>query len=216
MNQKLNNYVNGLFADIPKSKKAKELKEEMLANLNDRYEDYIARGQSPNQAYQAVVSSMGDVDELLAEVMPTEDYSAEKQRYRQRNAKNTAIAVMLYILGSIALIGLSVYGESIGAEEFGGTMGLLILLALTAIATGLLIYTFMSTPLEFKAKDEDEVFVAQLPKHQQKVMRAALSAFWMLVTVIYLVYSFATNDWHISWIIFPIAAALEGIIKTIF
>ena len=34
MNKKLTNYVNGLFSDYPNSKKARELKEEILSKIN--------------------------------------------------------------------------------------------------------------------------------------------------------------------------------------
>ena len=41
--------------------------------------------------------------------------------------------------------------------------------------------------------------------------------YWCIVTVIYLWFSFTTNDWHKTWIIWPVAevlfAALNGIMK---
>ena len=50
MNQKIKNYVDVLFDDIPNSRKAIELKEEILSNLNEHFEAHIAEGKSKNQA----------------------------------------------------------------------------------------------------------------------------------------------------------------------
>ena len=35
MNSKIKNYADGLFSDIPRSKKANELKEEILSNMSE-------------------------------------------------------------------------------------------------------------------------------------------------------------------------------------
>ena len=44
MNKKLTNYVNGLFSDYPNTKKVQELKEEILSNLNEHFEDAVKNG----------------------------------------------------------------------------------------------------------------------------------------------------------------------------
>lgn len=41
------------------------------------------------------------------------------------------------------------------------------------------------------------------------------SAFWPLIVAIYLAYSFFTDDWERSWIIWPIAAVLFTLINVI-
>lgn len=49
-----------------------------------------------------------------------------------------------------------------------------------------------------------------------KVLDSIMSVFWPTVTCIYLIYSFLTFDWYISWIIWPIAAVVRGLIVGIF
>lgn len=49
-----------------------------------------------------------------------------------------------------------------------------------------------------------------------KVLDAIMSVYWPTVTCIYLIYSFLTFDWYISWIIWPIAAVVRGLITGIF
>lgn len=48
MNEKIYNYVNVLFTDIPRSKKTEDLKEEILSNMSERFEDYIQKGKTEN------------------------------------------------------------------------------------------------------------------------------------------------------------------------
>ena len=45
MNRKIKNYVDVLFNDVPKTIKAAELKEEILADLNEHFEAHISEGK---------------------------------------------------------------------------------------------------------------------------------------------------------------------------
>ena len=45
--------------------------------------------------------------------------------------------------------------------------------------------------------------------------KAVMDVYWSTVTSIYLIYSFLTFKWYISWIIWPIAGVLSGIVKLI-
>ena len=49
-----------------------------------------------------------------------------------------------------------------------------------------------------------------------KVLDSIMSVYWPTVTCLYLIYSFITFDWYISWIIWPIAAVVRGLILGIF
>lgn len=42
------------------------------------------------------------------------------------------------------------------------------------------------------------------------------SVYWPTVTCIYLAWSFLTFDWHITWIIWPVAAILSSLLNTLF
>ena len=63
--------------------------------MTERFDDYISQGKSENQAYSLVISNLGDVDEMLAEVMPDADFVSQARSYRRRNARNTAISVAI-------------------------------------------------------------------------------------------------------------------------
>lgn len=212
MNYKIESYIGALFADVPRTQKAQELKEELLGNMNERYEDYLRSGKSEAEAYSMTVANMGDVDAMLAAVMPDEEFRREAQRYRTRNARNTAIAVGMYILGA-ALVVLSSMFET----DNIAILSVVGLLVIAAVATGLIIYTNMSTPQQYKNVDADERREQELLRTSAgRKFKAAMSLYWLVITVVYFAASFWSNAWHMTWLIWPLAAILSGILYTIF
>ena len=154
---------------------------------------------------------MGDVDAMIAEVMPDEEFRREAQHYCRRNARNTAIGVALYILGSALVVASALVDQE--QIQILSVVGLLIL---AAAATALIVYSHMSTPREFKEVDEDEAWARELQKTPEgRKVKAILSIYWPVVTVIYLAVSFLTFAWHITWVIWPLAAILSGIFRVI-
>ncbi len=217
MNNKIKNYVEVLFSDIPRSKKANELKEEMLSNMSERFEDYMQKGETENQAYSKVISSLGDIDEMLADVMPTDEFVKEANFYRSRNAKNTAIGVSMYIIGAAFLIGLAALGDYFGKGDIFPIVGLLILLVISSVATGIIVFSNMSTPLEYKDYNvETKKEFENLDSKHGKLLKNILSIYWTVVLVIYLGVSFITYRWDITWIIWVIASIFQSILKTVF
>ncbi len=223
MNTKIKNYVDVLFSDIPRTKKAIELKEEILSNLSERFDDYLAQGKTEAQAYSLAVSNMGDIDEMLESVKPGVDFVAGANKYRRRNARNTAIAVVLYILGLISLITLGAIGEiteniiGFGMGDFMSVIGFISMLVFAAIATAILIYSYMSVPVEYKDYNSTEMAEKHIYKNkEQKMFENIMGIYWSIITIIYLVVSFATSSWGITWLIWPIAGIVSSIIKTIY
>ena len=57
MKEKLIQYVDLLFAGATGSE---EIKQEILQNTLDRYDDLIAEGRSPESAYRIAISGIGE------------------------------------------------------------------------------------------------------------------------------------------------------------
>lgn len=68
MKEKIVQYFNQLFEKAPDTVKALELKKEMTQNALDKFEDLLQDGYPEEEAYQNVVSSIGDVTELFGEL----------------------------------------------------------------------------------------------------------------------------------------------------
>ena len=67
MNEKLNQYLNGVFAPYDGVKSVAELKADLLADLQERFRDLIAEGQDDETAFQMTIDSIGDIEETVRE-----------------------------------------------------------------------------------------------------------------------------------------------------
>ncbi len=83
MNDKILIYVKSLFKDAPRTQRISEIEEELLSNLNDKYNDLVASGKSEADAYETVVASVGNIDSLIAE----EDNFVEDYKKKQKEKK---------------------------------------------------------------------------------------------------------------------------------
>ena len=62
MREQLKQYVELLFAG---AKDCEDIKQEILQNTLDRYDDLIAEGKVPEAAYRLAITGIGDVNEIL-------------------------------------------------------------------------------------------------------------------------------------------------------
>lgn len=217
MEEKLRAYMDSVFRDVSPSRQSIELKEEILQNLVDKYHDMIGEGKTPEAAYNIAVASVGDIDELLAGMQKRETAESpisreELEQQRRKSGLLVAIAVVMYICSILPPILLS-------QTAVGNTLGPAMMFILIAAATGILIYNYMTRPQYSYQEDSIVGDFREWQKQTEANRRAfkALSgALWSLTVVIYMLVSFATMSWHITWVIFLIAAALEGILKAVF
>ena len=213
--KQLQRYLTMIFANVPKSRKATELKQELFANLLERYENYVQDGKSSEEAYKLTVDSIGNTDELLSSVTPDENLQNKIDSYKKMKARNIAISVALYFIAAAVLIGFSTFSEILGKDEdMGAIIGLISLLVICAVATAIIIYTNISIPKEVEpyVKDVENNSPDRSTK-RGKLYASILELFWLLVTVLYLGISFLTGAWHITWLIWIIAAIIEKAIK---
>lgn len=216
--KQLQRYLTMIFANVPKSRKATELKQELFSNLLERYENYIQDGKSSEEAYKLTVESIGNTDELLSSVTPDEDLQNKINSYKKIKARNIAISVALYFIAVASLIGIGGLSEIFGKnEDVGGIIGVITMFVICAVATAIIIYTNISVPKEVEpyVKDVENKSPDKSTK-RGKIFATALELYWLIVVVIYLGTSFLTHAWHITWFIWIIAAVIEKAIKLFF
>lgn len=211
MISKIRQYITRAFEDVPKTKKSVEMQEELISNLIEKYNDQLAQNKTEEEAYNTVIAGIGDLSELTESLKERHVLSSISPEERKRTARNTAFAVMLFILSPMALI--------IGAEVFHQEIvGLATMFLFIACGTGILIYTQASKP---KYHKEEETMIEEFKEWKSKKNRnkgvydALGSAYWLIVVAIYLYVSFTYFNWHYSWIIFLIASAVFNILKAI-
>ena len=202
MREQLIQYVNLLFAGAAD---CEEIRQEILQNTLDRFDDLVSQGKSPEAAYRLAISGIGDINEILGTVSqapvsppPVANQPVQPESEDDIKRKKTrAIAIALYILCALPLI---VLGD-IGFDN----LGLCLTLALVAVATYLMIVTGKK---DDEDEDEDDK-QANEPKHQLKESIGKL--IWILGLVAYFGISFVTGAWYITWLIFPIMACARGL-----
>lgn len=205
---KIEEYVDELFENAPNNKKTMEFKEELLANLLEKYNDLVESGMEREAAYNKVIGSIGNIDDLFEDdaIKETKEIS-DKKKY----ARDIAIAVMMYILCPVSVILSDVWGNE--------TLGIVIMFVLIACATGLIIYTNMSRP---KYNKQDDTIVEEFKEWQStkssnyRAYKSIKSAITSITVVVYLLVSFLTFQWWITWVIFLIGGAVEKAVKAYF
>lgn len=220
MNTKIQNYVDVLFKDIPNTKKALELKEEILSTLNDHFEEHIAEGKSENQAYTEALGDLGDIDELLKDLEPDQELKKKIDNYRVKRARNTAIGVALYILSVIFVIGFGGISELVCPDqvEIFGVIGVICMFLCIAAATGLIIYTHMSMPQDVGQYIHESKRSIRLHSDSNtiRLLAAFMKVYWMIVLILYLAISFFTGRWGWTWLIWVIASAIKEAVYIFF
>ncbi|MBC8534719.1 permease prefix domain 1-containing protein [Yeguia hominis] len=210
MYERLRTYMDDLFSEAPNTRKTAELKEEMLQNLYDKYQDLLAEGKTEETAFNLAVASVGDISGLLSDLESEGSGrpNSEIEKSRRRSALLVSIAVMLYILSVIPCI---LFEDTL--------IGIVLMFIMIAVATGLIIYNGMTKEKYIRA---DDTVVEEFREwkaanaSRRRSMNAINSAIWSLTVAVYLVVSFLTSAWQITWIIFLIGTAVTGMVKAIF
>lgn len=58
-------YLENMFRNLPKTKEIEHLKNELLSNMEERYNELKNEGKRENEAVGIVISEFGNIDELM-------------------------------------------------------------------------------------------------------------------------------------------------------
>jgi uncharacterized protein YjbI with pentapeptide repeats len=87
MNEKLDQYLNGVFAPYEGVKSVAELKADLLSDLQERFRELKAEGKDDETAFAMTIDSIGDIEETVQE-MANLTRSLERQVLVNFNASN--------------------------------------------------------------------------------------------------------------------------------
>ena len=201
MREQLIQYVDLLFAGAPNSE---EIKQEILQNTLDRFDDLVEQGKSPEAAYRLAIGGIGDINEILGGTAAiTKTPNIQEVIHEEvediRRKKIRAVAIAMYILCALPLIILNDFGMD--------NLGLCLTLALVACAT----YLMIITGKKDEDDEEDEREKREKAEPQHKLKESIGNIIWVLGLIAYFGISFTTGAWYITWIIFPILACARGL-----
>ena len=134
-----------------------------------------------------------------------------RKQYEPTFIRNIAIGVVLCILSVIPTIMAGV----MEVEDYMSGISVDLLLIIVSIGVNILIRAGMIKSSYDTLLQEGEYTIEE--KYLKKKTDAFSGAYWCLMVAIYLGWSFWTNNWKFTWIIWPVAgvlyAAVLGMVK---
>lgn len=215
MRNKLICYVNSIFEGILNTPEVQELREEILQNTLDRYDEECARGVSETVAYNVAVMSIGDTDELLAA------YRKPKKEKKSSRRVCVAIAIVLYILCVVP----PAVADEMGWPE---ALGVSLMFLMIAAATALIILSGgrekpaapkasapQGVPVQPAAQPVQAASAQEERSSAVKILRGVLTPlYWLAAVGLFLAAGFA-GYWYVAWVIFIAAGAVGDVITGI-
>ncbi|MCR5581271.1 MAG: permease prefix domain 1-containing protein [Pseudobutyrivibrio sp.] len=167
----IKSYLEAMFANMPNTPEVKKAKAELLAMMEDKYNELIADGESENTAVGTVISEFGNLDELAEDLGVTKEVEEthareEKPRrfvsidevesyfsYCKTRAIVIGIGVFLCITSVIYPIIFDFFGDN--GEDTYGVVGMFVSIA---IAVGLFVFTgVMSGQWDYLSKEPCQI-----------------------------------------------------------
>ena len=136
-----------------------------------------------------------------------------KERRERYAAQNTLLLTCGIVLCVIACIPIFVSILFFEENELAQVVSVGVLLVLVAIGVMMIVRTSIIWG-GFKALLEEGDYSRSEKKANKKIAPIA-SIYWLAVTAGFLAWSFITNDWSRSWIVWPIAGVCFGIVAGI-
>ena len=206
MRDQLIQYVSLLFAG---TENCEDIRQEILQNTLDRYDDLVAQGKSPESAYRQAISGIGDISEILSgeQTFTASPRTNEPEPEADTPTKKLlrTIAIALYILCAAPLTILSEFGMD--------NLGLCCSLAVVAVATVLILLGKKNGPGEDTQEHTASAQAQETSESPRQELRKSIkSLIWAIGLAAYFIVSFSTGAWYVTWVIFPIIGAVQGLV----
>ena len=120
-----------------------------------------------------------------------------------------SVGVVMCILSAVPLVVVS----CLGARAY--LVCLMVSLLLIVVAIGVYLIVRVGTVHSSYNALLQEGDYSPAEKRDSKRLAPFATIFWLLAVALYLGWSFATDDWDFTWIVWPIAGVLYGVVVCI-
>lgn len=133
-----------------------------------------------------------------------------RERYRQlREAENgkfafgiaSGVGIILLAVSLVAIVEAITGGNPV-AEQYSAA----VMMVLIGLAGCILVTVGMRRSTLSQLAEEGDYH----PRVRDSITERFAGAYWLLAMAIYLTWSLITRDWHITWIVWPVAGILFG------
>lgn len=231
MKQQLQAYIQSLFRGAALTIQNAELKEEIMQNTLEHFDDLLAEGKSEQEAYDLAVSGIGDVSQLIEREqtlddlmhaappapqapgvceMLDEDHAPEAEKRepkRTQEAPAADDAPKMYGVVSKA-----------ASASMISALWMLVTVAyfLLSFRTGAWHVTWIIFIVGASINCMISAWLAAQKKGFWASRGGVQGAMWTLMTAAYFLISFMTGAWHVTWLVFLIAVAFGAIINAVY
>ena len=160
---------------------------------------------SKTSAYEYLEKEIIEIDFKTSEMVRN-----EKEDFRKKFVSYNIIGTVLCVLASVPLfLGLAVVGED----------DLLLIVASSVtifiIAVGVFFFVRSNTIQSAFNIILQEGDYSKDKKKKRAALRPITVSYWLIVTAIFLAWSFITNKWDLTWIVWPVAGVLYPVLLSI-
>lgn len=192
MREQLRQEVLRRFAGAPDTQQARDLRDEILSNTLQRYDDLLAEGRSEQEAYASALESIGDVEELLsslpraAQAEPVREAQPKAPKKEPRSRGMRIACAIVWPCTALLAVVIGWYGS------WGYAWA---------------VFPFAAAVLHVA---ESVILLARGRRAGWRLVGGLLR---LCICVLYAVLTLATGKWIVTWLVFPMGAALGGVLN---
>lgn len=228
MKERIKAHINEMFRGAALTIANAELREEILNNTLDRYDDLLAEGENEEAAYQEAIGGIGDVSQLIER---EEDIRQAQWEAQSRGSQQSRVppAVQTHIYPDDEVEERQEADGSWSWEyQAGPTKKVANSLQGVVWMLGLALYFFISFRYDlwyiswvlFLILPAISCFLDAWALSRIKGVQASrggvIGGLWMGILSLYFIVSFGTGAWHVTWILFLVATALTSVVNAIY
>lgn len=143
----------------------------------------------------------------------------EQSRFRKDYAVRLTIGIILCVL--CWLPSMVIEETALGRIDQFENMGAVFLFIIVGIGVMMIVYSSMTMEAykqilkinDIRLVSGNYVRDSGKEKYINPTVETIMSLFWPTVTSVYLIWSFLTFDWHLTWVIWPVAGIISGVVK---
>ncbi|WP_459129671.1 permease prefix domain 1-containing protein [Guggenheimella bovis] len=204
-------YLDNLFTLIPATEENQKMKENLLRDSEEYFNELIQSGKTEAEATTLVIERIGNIEDLKehlslapTEKVPTADEQMALREYRSFQKKFN-ILLPLGIACCIIGIFLGSFLESNDFQEGIVTLGFF-----GPITIGVALIIFSSMQLESL---KEAAGLSNTSESSSEQSHPYTPVVWIVAVAVYLLLGFVFHLWHPGWIIFLIATAVTAVLN---
>lgn len=148
-----------------------------------------------------------DSERIETEYGVTGMVKERKSQYQEVYTRYNIIGTCCCILAAIPLFGVMMFTE----EDFAMATAVCGVLALVAVGVWFFVVAGIRWESMQKLLQEGDYSVSN--KEKNAAFEPVCNVYWLIVTAVYLGWSFYTDGWRMTWIIWPVAGVLFAAVK---